>query len=62
MSELAEAVDAFRAANGLSTPEDGSPRGLVDPATVDRLWQALENEGKAVEMRNALRDATHIRN
>jgi uncharacterized Ntn-hydrolase superfamily protein len=61
-SELAAAVDAFRLDRGLSTPEDGSPSGLVDSATVDHLWLMLEEKGMAVEMREMLRDATHIRN
>jgi len=60
--ELALAVDRFREARGLSTPEDGSPSGLVDGPTVKELWVALEEGGRAVEIRKALRGATRIRN
>jgi len=61
-SEVAEAVDRFREARGLSTPSNGSPSGLVDQTTVFHLWEALEEGGKAVETRKLLRDATAIRN
>ena len=61
-SELALAVDGFRLERGLSTPNDGSPSGLVDSATIDHLWLALEETGTAVEMRKTLREATRIRN
>ena len=60
--ELALAVDRFREARGHSTAEDGSPSGLVDGSTVKELWRALEEGGRAVEIRKALRGVTHIRN
>ena len=58
---LVEAVDAFRRAQGLSTPDVGSPPGLVDPQTVDRLWAALARAGKAHEVRERLREWTDVR-
>lgn len=61
-TELALAVDLFRSEQGLSTPEDGSPSGLVDSATVDELWKALDGAGSAGRMRKTLREATRIRN
>lgn len=59
--EVVEAVDAFRAAEGLSTPAAGSPPGLVDAETVARLWAALERAGKAAAVRRQLRDLTAVR-
>lgn len=59
--EVVEAVDAFRAAEGLSTPAMGSPAGLVDADTVARLWAALERAGKAAAVRRQLRDVTAVR-
>lgn len=59
--EAVEAVDAFRKAEGLSTPAIGSPPGLVDPDTVRRMWAALERAGKAADVRRALKDATSVR-
>lgn len=55
------AVDAFRAAAGLSTPASGSPPGLVDAETVRRLWDALERAGKAEDVRRRLLEPTAIR-
>lgn len=55
------AVDAFRAAEGLSLPALGSPPGLVDQETVARLWASLERAGKARRVRELLRDVTAIR-
>jgi hypothetical protein len=60
--ELALAVDRFRRDRGFSTTDDGSPAGLVDDLTVEELWRALEEEGRSVEIRKALRGVTHIRN
>lgn len=60
-SEAVEAVDRFRADQGLSTPEDGSPPGLVDAETVARLWAAVEGTGRAEEIRRQLLDVTRIR-
>lgn len=60
-AETAAAVDAFRAAERLSTPAIGSPRGLVDEETVARLWSALERAGKADDVRRAILDLTAVR-
>lgn len=59
--ETVEAVDAFREAEGLSTPAVGSPPGLVDEQTVWRLWAALEREGKADAVRERLMNVTAVR-
>jgi uncharacterized Ntn-hydrolase superfamily protein len=59
--ETVVAVDRFRAAQGLSTPEAGSPAGLVDGETVARLWAELEKAGKADQVREQLREVTRIR-
>ncbi len=59
--EVIDAVDAFRAAEGLSTPAKGSPAGLVDGETVRHLWTALERSGKAAEVREALKGSTAAR-
>lgn len=53
--EVVDAVDQFRAAQGLSTPAVGSPPGLVDADTVARLWAALERAGKAAGVRRQLK-------
>ena len=59
--EVVDAVNAFRAAEKLSTPAVGSPPGLVDPNTVTRLWAALDRAGKAGAVRRRLRDVTAVR-
>lgn len=59
--ELVDAVDAFRRAEGLSTPDVGSPPGLVDAETVGRLWAALERTGLAEEVRARIREVTQVR-
>lgn len=59
--EAIAAVDAFRAAEKLSLPALGSPAGLVDEDTVDRLWAALQRAGKADGVRRALLETTAIR-
>lgn len=59
--DTADAVDAFRGSLGLSTPSEGSPSGLVDRETVEALWTALAEAGKAVEVRRELRSLTRIR-
>jgi len=61
-SQLATAVDAFRMRRGLSSTEDGTPSGFVDGVTVEELWAALEEEGRAREIRAELRTVTRIRN
>jgi uncharacterized Ntn-hydrolase superfamily protein len=60
-AEAVAAVDAFRAAEQLATPALGSPPGLVDAATVERLWAALERAGKAAQVRAQLLDLTAVR-
>jgi len=55
------AVNAFRKAEGLSTPELGSPAGLVDDELVERLWAALERGGKTREVRERLKRWTQTR-
>lgn len=59
--EAVEAVDRFRADQGLSTPDVGSPPGLVDPATVERLWSELEARGLAAEVRGRILELTQVR-
>lgn len=59
--EAVAAVDAFRKSRGLSTPDDGSPAGLVDDETVDALWAALADAGRALDVRRELRALTRIR-
>ena len=59
--EAVAAVDAFRASEQLATPSLGSPAGLVDAATVERLWAALERAGKAQAVRTQLLDITAVR-
>jgi uncharacterized Ntn-hydrolase superfamily protein len=58
--DLASAVDAFRKAEGLSTPESGSPAGLVDRETVERMWSRLESAGKAAALRERFRELTAV--
>lgn len=59
--EAVEAVDRFRRASGLSTPDVGSPPGLVDEQTLAALWTALEQAGKAESIRQQLRELTQVR-
>lgn len=59
--EAVAAVDAFRRAEGLSGPTQGSPPGLVDGETVARLWAALERAGRAAQVRELLLDVTAVR-
>ncbi|HEX2095599.1 MAG TPA: DUF1028 domain-containing protein [Longimicrobiaceae bacterium] len=59
--ETVAAVDAFRRAEGLATPELGSPPGLVDGETLARLWAALERAGRAGEVRRRIRELTAVR-
>lgn len=58
--ELAAAVDAFRAAEGLTTAESGSPPGLVDEATVALLWERIERAGKTDAVRERVRELTDV--
>ncbi|MGZ8455452.1 MAG: DUF1028 domain-containing protein [Gemmatirosa sp.] len=59
--EAVAAVDAFRASERLAGPSLGVPAGLVDAATVERLWTALERAGKAAQVRAQLLDLTSVR-
>lgn len=60
--EIVAAVDAFRVGQGLTTPDFGSsPPGLVDSDTVARMWAEAEAAGKAVELRQAIRELTAVR-
>lgn len=60
--EIAAAVDAFRADQGLSHPESGgSPPGLVDQAAVELMWSELEAAGRAEEIRQLIRELTWVR-
>ena len=59
--EIAAAVDAFRGHQGLSTPADGSPSGLVDDVAVAALWEALEASGRAEAVRAEIRALTLVR-
>lgn len=60
-TDAVAAVDRFRADHGLSTPELGSPSGLVDQATVALLWEELEREGKADQLRRRQLELTQVR-
>jgi uncharacterized Ntn-hydrolase superfamily protein len=61
--ETARAVDAFRSAEGLSTPQDGgTPSGWVDRATVTALWTSLDQQGSSERVRRKLREFIQIRN
>lgn len=59
--EVVEAVDAFRRSQGLTDGPSGSPPGLVDEATVERLWEALEAEGKGDALRRRIVELTQVR-
>ncbi len=59
--DVVEAVQAFRVAEGLWTSSSSAPRALVDTATVDRLWRAVEAAGKTAEVRRTIRNTTLIR-
>lgn len=59
--EVASAVDAFRASQGLAGPSLGTPPGLVDAETVERLWAALERTGRAEAVRLRIRALTGVR-
>lgn len=59
--ETVVAVNAFRASEGLAGPDVGTPAGLVDQETVERLWAALERVGKADAVREQLLDLTAVR-
>jgi len=60
-AEAIASVDAFRASEKLAGPTLGSPSGLVDRETVERLWAALGRVGKAEAVRTALMEVTAVR-
>lgn len=61
-ADVVAAVDAFRTSERMGTPRvGGSPSGLVDAETVERLWAALTKAGKADAVRQQLLDVTMIR-
>ncbi|MBM4194448.1 MAG: DUF1028 domain-containing protein [Gemmatimonadetes bacterium] len=61
-AEAIAAVDAFRGAERMGTPQvGGSPSGLVDDELVARLWAALEKAGKANDVRRAILETVMIR-
>jgi uncharacterized Ntn-hydrolase superfamily protein len=59
--EAIAAVDAFRASVGLAGPKLGSPSGLVDRETVERLWAALGRAGKAEAVKRELMEIVGVR-
>jgi hypothetical protein len=59
--DLVDAVDAFRADLGLSTPALGSPPGYVDAEFLGHVWRALEEMGAADSVRARLLDVTQVR-
>jgi uncharacterized Ntn-hydrolase superfamily protein len=60
-ADIIAAVDAFRTRERLSTAGAGSPSGLVDEQTVQRLWGALERAGRARAVREKLLETTAVR-
>jgi hypothetical protein len=61
-AEIAAAVDAFRAGQGIShSGSGGSPPGLVDQQAIELMWSELEAAGKATELRRIMRDLTAVR-
>jgi uncharacterized Ntn-hydrolase superfamily protein len=60
-AEAIAAVDAFRSSEKLAGPALGSPSGLVDPETVERMWGALRRMGKADAVRRELMDVVGVR-
>ncbi len=59
--EVVDAVDAFRESDGLTTSSLGSPPGLVDSETVEKLWAALERAGLAAQLRERFKELTAVR-
>jgi uncharacterized Ntn-hydrolase superfamily protein len=55
--DLVEAVDKFRAAQGWQT----TVPGFVDARTIARLWQRLEEAGRATAVRRQLLDLQRVR-
>lgn len=60
--EIARAVDAFRADQGIANrASGGSPPGFVDAIAVDLMWSELEAAGMATEMRRLIQELTQVR-
>lgn len=60
--EIAAAVDAFRADQGIANRDSGgSPPGFVDAQALELMWAELETAGKATEMRATIRELTAVR-
>ena len=59
--EAIAAVNAFRASEKLAGPGLGSPSGLVDRETVERLWAALARQGKAEAVKKELMEVVGVR-
>jgi uncharacterized Ntn-hydrolase superfamily protein len=60
--EIAAAVDAFRADQGISnSASGGTPPGFVDAQAVRLMWDELEEAGKAADLRATIRSLTQIR-
>jgi uncharacterized Ntn-hydrolase superfamily protein len=60
-AEAIAAVDAFRASEKLAGPGLGSPSGLVDRETVERLWAALGRAGKAEGVKRELMEVVSVK-
>jgi len=58
--EVVDAVEAFRQGEGLATAALGSPAGLVDAETIQRLWDRLEEKGLAEKLRREFIELTRI--
>lgn len=60
--EIAAAVDAFRADQGIShSGSGGTPPGFVDAQAIELMWDQLEASGRAEDMRGAIRALTQVR-
>ena len=55
--DVVDAVDKFRAAQGWQT----TVPGYVDARTIARLWQRLQEAGRAVEVKRRLIELQRIR-
>jgi uncharacterized Ntn-hydrolase superfamily protein len=58
--EIVDAVDAFRADEGLTIFPRAAP-GFVDQEVVERLWAALDRAGKTEDVQTAIRALTAVR-
>ena len=60
--EIATAVDAFRADQGIShSGSGGTPPGFVDAHAIELMWAELEEAGQAAEVRGIIRELTRVR-